>query len=29
VGSDTMLLQTYRSVLEGRIRALPVPEDKP
>lgn len=29
VGSDTALLQTYRSVLEGRIRALPLPEDKP
>ena len=29
VGSDTVLLQTYRSVLEGRIRDLPVPEDKP
>lgn len=29
VGSDTALLQTYRSVLEGRIRALPIPEDKP
>ncbi len=29
VGSDTALLQTYRSVLEGRIRDLPVPEDKP
>ena len=28
VGSDTALLQTYRSVLEGRIRDLPVPEDK-
>jgi hypothetical protein len=27
VGSDTALLQTYRSVLEGRIRDLPVPED--
>ena len=26
VGSDTALLQTYRSVLEGRIRDLPVPE---
>jgi hypothetical protein len=26
VGSDTALLQTYRSVLEGRIRALPLPE---
>lgn len=29
VGSDTALPQTYRSVLEGRIRDLPVPEDKP
>ena len=29
IGSDTALLQTYRSVLEGRIRDLPVPEDKP
>lgn len=28
VGSDTALLQTYRSVLEGRIRDLPIPEDK-
>ena len=28
VGGDTALLQTYRSVLEGRIRDLPVPEDK-
>ena len=28
VGSDTALLQTYRSVLEGRICALPVPGDK-
>ena len=29
VGSDTALLQTYRSVLKGRIRDLPMPEDKP
>ena len=28
IGSDTALLQTYRSVLEGRIRDLPVPGDK-
>jgi hypothetical protein len=28
VGSDVALLQTYRSVLEGRIRDLPTPEDK-
>lgn len=27
VGSDTALLQTYRSVLEGRIRDLPIPKD--
>lgn len=29
VGSDTALLQTYRSVLESRIRSLSVPEDRP
>lgn len=29
VGSDVALLQTYRSVLEGRIRDLPVPKDEP
>ena len=29
VGSDVALLQTYRSVLEGRIRDLPIPEGKP
>lgn len=28
VGSDIALLQTYRSMLEGRIRDLPLPEDK-
>ena len=28
VGGDTAVLQTYRSVLEGRIRALPVPEER-
>lgn len=28
VGGDIALLQTYRSVLERRIRGLPVPEDK-